>query len=77
MDVRLVANAQGLMNPPTIVFIGPSNGWQAAHSALGSRANLVHVESTQEAVAQALKSAQGIVDASIRVPLSDAMIADD
>lgn len=75
MNVRLAAAAQGPMNPPTIVFIGPPNGWQAAYSALGSRANLVHVDSTQEAVAHALKSAQGLVDASIRVPLTDAMIA--
>jgi len=62
-------------NIPTIAYIGPPVGRDSAQGAVEARARIVNVELTADALAQALKTADGLVDAAIRIPISDAMIA--
>jgi len=62
------------MLPPCLVFLGPESGWNAVQLAIGNQARLMHVPSQQEALAAALGAADGLVDAAIRVPLTDAMV---
>jgi phosphoglycerate dehydrogenase-like enzyme len=62
------------MQQPCLLFMGPSSGWRAVKTAAGSSARLVHVEPRQEALAAALTEADGLIDAAIRVPLTDDMV---
>src|SRR5215470_17161314 len=59
---------------PILVFLGPEEGWIAVSRSIESRAQLVHVETTQQALAAALTKADGLVDAAIRIPLTDEMV---
>ncbi|HSV21415.1 MAG TPA: NAD(P)-dependent oxidoreductase [Xanthobacteraceae bacterium] len=59
---------------PVLVFVGPEEGWAAVSNAISSAAQLVHVESTQQALAAALTNADGLIDAAIRIPLTDEMV---
>ena len=59
---------------PLLIFIGPDEGWAAAQSALGPAAELRRAEPDPLALAAALVAADGLIDAAIRVPLSDDMV---
>jgi phosphoglycerate dehydrogenase-like enzyme len=64
-----------MASPPVLCFIGPDVGLAAVRDAVGGGAHVVHPASTPEALAEALPAADGLVDAAIRVPLTDAMVA--
>jgi len=58
----------------TIAYLGAEAGYKALVETLGSAADAVHVEANPDALSQALESASGLLDASMAVPISDAMI---
>ena len=58
-----------------MVFLGAEEGREAAESVLDGIARVAHPEATPEAVSQALRTASGLLDASMKVPITDAMIA--
>ncbi len=62
------------MPQPCLLFMGPPSGWQSVQSAAGASARLLHVEPRQDALAAALAEADGLIDAAIRVPLTDEMV---
>jgi D-3-phosphoglycerate dehydrogenase len=59
---------------PTVVFLGPDFGREAVQRAVGDSAKVLHSPSDQEALAAALIEADGLVDAAIRVRLTDEMV---
>lgn len=61
------------MSKPSIVYVGAPEGFEAlAETAQG--ANCVHVAAEAPALAQALADAHGLLDASMKVRIDDAMI---
>jgi D-3-phosphoglycerate dehydrogenase len=58
----------------TIAYLGAEAGYKTLVETLGSAADAVHVEANPDALSQALESASGLLDASMAVPISDAMI---
>ena len=58
-----------------MVFLGAEEGREAAESVLDGIARVAHPEATPEAVSQVLRTASGLLDASMKVPITDAMIA--
>jgi D-3-phosphoglycerate dehydrogenase len=62
------------MSLPCLAYLGPEFGWNAVRIAIGDGARLVHVEPRAEALAAALAEADGLIDAAIRVPLTDEMV---
>jgi phosphoglycerate dehydrogenase-like enzyme len=58
----------------TIAYLGADSGFQALVETLGGAADAVHVEANSQALSQALETASGLLDASMAVPISDAMI---
>lgn len=58
----------------TIAYLGADAGYQALVETLGGAADAVHVEANPNALSQALETASGLLDASMAVPISDAMI---
>lgn len=62
-------------NRVTVVYLGAEEGREAANDILGPEANVVHPAAEPGAVAAALRSAHGLLDASMKVPIGDAMIA--
>lgn len=61
---------------PRIVFVGPDFGWNPIVAAFGDEAQLIRAETTAESIAQTIRDADALVDSSIRVPVTDKMIAD-
>jgi D-3-phosphoglycerate dehydrogenase len=62
------------VSKPTIIYVGASEGFEAlAETALGAECR--HVEAEPGALAEALAGAHGLLDASMKVPIDDAMIA--
>ena len=62
------------MSKPTIIYVGASEGFEAlAETALGAECR--HVEAEPGALAEALAGAHGLLDASMKVRIDDAMIA--
>ena len=59
-----------------VVFLGAKEGREAAESVLDGVAEIAHPEHTPAAVAQVLRKASGLLDASMKVPITDAMIAE-
>src|SRR5262245_44878661 len=60
----------------TVVFLGAYEGREAAESVLGGIAKIVHPAVTPAAVSEALRNASGLLDASMQVPITDAMVAE-
>ena len=60
---------------PRVVYIGPKEGLQGAEAAVGGCANIVHTEAVATEVAEALQGAVALLDASMKVPITDTMIA--
>ncbi|MBT4487241.1 MAG: hypothetical protein HOK30_02765 [Rhodospirillaceae bacterium] len=62
------------MSKPTIIYIGAPEGFEAlVETARGAECK--HVEAEPAAVSQALAGAHGLLDASMKVRIDDAMIA--
>jgi D-3-phosphoglycerate dehydrogenase len=59
----------------TIVYLGAEVGAQAAAETAAGRARLVHVPATPEAVRPAMREADAVLDASMKVRITDDMIA--
>ncbi len=59
---------------PVVVFLGSTEGWEAARDALAGVAEVRLVESKPEEVARALPQADALLDASMRVHITEAMI---
>lgn len=57
-----------------IVFLGPDEGLEALRDLAGTRAEAIGVATNEAAVAAALREADGLLDASMRTRISDAMI---
>ncbi|MBL6958312.1 MAG: hydroxyacid dehydrogenase [Rhodospirillales bacterium] len=57
-----------------IIYIGSVEGYEASQEACRGRAEVEHIEATAGAVSAALTDADGLIDASMKVPLTDAMI---
>ena len=57
-----------------LLFLGPPSGWHAVQATVGSSARLTQVEPRPEALAAALADADGLIDAAIRVRLTDDMV---
>lgn len=60
---------------PKLVFVGPDSGWLPILDTFGQVARLHRAETTADSIVQSLQDADALVDASIRVPLTDKMIA--
>ena len=60
----------------TIVYLGAEVGAQAAAEAIAGRARLTHAPATPAAVQSALRDADALLDASMKVRITDAMIAE-
>ena len=61
--------------PTQIVYVGPECGWQSVGAVVGAKATLSRAEPTQQALARALLEADALVDAAIRIPVTEAMVA--
>ena len=57
-----------------IAYLGAKSGYQALVETLGDAVDAIHVEANSQALSHALLTASGLVDASMAVPISDAMI---
>lgn len=57
-----------------IAFVGPAEGFAEVASLFAGRATTEHVPATGEAVAAALVRADGFIDASMKVRITDAML---
>ena len=58
---------------PIVVYLGADEGREAAQDVLGDCAKVVHPKAEPAAVAEALRGAQALLDASMKVPITDAM----
>ena len=58
-----------------IVYLGAEAGFEAAVATVGDFAEVVHVEATAEAVADAIQEADAVLDASMKIRITDSMIA--
>lgn len=59
----------------TILYLGAEVGAQAAAGAIAGRARLVHVPATPDALRPAMRDAEALLDASMKVRITDDMIA--
>lgn len=59
-----------------VVYIGPAAGAEAAREALGGLAEVAPVAAEPGPVAKSLAGARGLLDASMRVRVTDAMVRD-
>ena len=60
----------------SIVYLGAPEGAEAARDTLPPGFTVIHTEAAPEAVAQALRNSDALLDASMKVPIDDAMISD-
>jgi D-3-phosphoglycerate dehydrogenase len=58
-----------------VVFLGAREGRESAEGVFDGIARIVHPEATPAAVSEAMCKARGLLDASMKVPITDAMIA--
>ncbi len=59
---------------PSIAYLGAPEGFEALRTLLGTRADAVNVEITPAGLAQALRTASGLLDASMRVSLTPELV---
>ncbi len=63
------------MNPTyKVIYLGPKEGFDAAYEVLKSHAELINIRTEQEEIIKALSSADALLDASMKVSITDAMI---
>ena len=58
----------------TILYLGAESGYEAAGETLSGHADLVYVQADPDNVGEALRTATGVLDASMRVQITDAMV---
>ncbi len=63
------------MSAPLIAYLGAPEGFESLRAAAGTRAITTHVAAEPAAVAEALATAEGLLDASMRVPLTPEVLA--
>ena len=63
------------MTRPTILYVGAPEGFEALQAVAGAQADLQHVTAEPTELAQALRGADALLDASMKVRIDDAMIA--
>ncbi len=59
---------------PIIAYLGAPEGFEALTAAAAGRATTTHVTADPESLAKALAGASGLLDASMRVPVTAAML---
>lgn len=59
-----------------VVYLGAEEGREACSEVLAEHAEVLHPQAEPGAVADALKGASALLDASMKVPITDAMVAD-
>ena len=59
----------------TIIYLGAEVGAEAAAEVAAGKAEVINIEATPEAINEALGSCDAILDASMKVRLTDAMLA--
>lgn len=57
-----------------ILYTGSDVGFEAAAGAVGGRADVVHGQATADDVARELKTSDALLDASMKVPITDEMV---
>ena len=62
------------MSRPSIIYVGAPEGFEALVET-ASNADCVHVAAEHDTLSEALKGADGLLDASMKVRIDDAMIA--
>lgn len=60
---------------PIVVYVGAEEGREAAQDVLGGIAEIIHPQAEHKAVAEALRDAGAFLDASMKVAISDDMVA--
>src|SRR4029079_7872267 len=58
-----------------VIYLGASEGFEATRDALAGAADVVHVKAEPQDVAAALRDADGLLDASMKVKLTPEMLA--
>jgi phosphoglycerate dehydrogenase-like enzyme len=58
-----------------VIYLGAQEGFGATRDALAGAADVVHVKAEQKDVAAALREADGVLDASMKVKLTPEMLA--
>lgn len=59
-----------------IIYVGSDVGFRAMEDVLGGRSECEHVEAEPEALREALKKADALLDASMKVKITNAMVRD-
>lgn len=59
-----------------IIYVGSDVGYNAMKDVLGGRAECEHVDAEPEALTEALKRADALLDASMKVKITNAMVRD-
>ncbi len=57
-----------------VVYVGPAEGAEAAQEVIGDRCQLSHVPAEPARVAEALSGSYALIDASMKVRITDAMV---
>lgn len=57
-----------------VVYLGPTEGAEAVHKVLGDRYQVSHVAAEPTQVAEALSQSHALIDASMKVRITDAMV---
>jgi phosphoglycerate dehydrogenase-like enzyme len=58
-----------------VIYLGAQEGFEATRDALAGAADVVHVKAEQKDVTAALREADGVLDASMKVKLTPEMLA--
>lgn len=62
-------------NLKKVIYLGSKEGYEASAEVLVGIANVVHIEAIENKVADELKDSDALIDASMRVKITDEMIA--
>lgn len=57
-----------------IVYLGAEAGFEAAAATIGDYGEVVHVKATYDAVADAIEEADAVLDASMKIRITDSMV---
>lgn len=63
------------MSRPRILYVGAPEGFEALQTVIGEAGDTHHVEAETASLSDALRTADALLDASMKVRISDAMIA--
>src|SRR5690242_13492896 len=62
-------------NRRKVIYLGAEEGFEATQKALAGAAQVVHIPAESKEVAAALRDADGVLDASMKVKLTPEMLA--